>query len=53
MFTFDEFWDNLCTNIFENSGSAANNIRSRLPSRLSSVSYDYGLLEYIDKYRFF
>ena len=35
MFTFDVCWDSLGTSIFGNSSSATNNIRSRLPSRLS------------------
>ena len=34
MFTFDEFWGNLGTNIFRNSSCASNNTRSRLPPRL-------------------
>ena len=35
MFTFDVCRDSLGTSIFGNSGSAANNTQSRLPSRLS------------------
>ena len=35
IFTFDEFSGSLGTSIFGNSISAANNTRSRLPSRLS------------------
>ena len=35
MFTSDVCWDSLGTSIFGNSSSAANNTRSRLPSRLS------------------
>ena len=35
MFTFDVCWGSLGTSIFGNSSSAANNTRSRLPSRLS------------------
>ena len=35
MFTFDVCWGSLGTSIFENLSSAANNTRSRLPSRLS------------------
>ena len=40
MFTFDVCWGSLGTSIFRNSSSAANNTRSRLPSRLS-ISDDY------------
>ena len=35
MFKSDAFWVSLCTSIFGNSNSAANNTRTRLPSRLS------------------
>ena len=35
MFTFDEFGGSLDTIVFGKSRSAANNTRSRLPSRLS------------------
>ena len=35
MVTFDVCWGSLGTSIFGNSSSAANNTRSRLPSRLS------------------
>ena len=35
MFTSDVCWGSLGTSIFGNSSSAANNTRSRLPSRLS------------------
>ena len=35
MLIFDVFWSSLGTSIFGNSSSAANNTRSRLPSRLS------------------
>ena len=35
VFIFHVFWGRLCTNILGNSCSAVNNIRSRLPSRLS------------------
>ena len=43
MFTFDEFGGNLGTSIFGNLSSATNITRSILPSRLSSVSYDYNI----------
>ena len=43
MFTFDEFGGNLGTSIFGNFSSATNITRSILPSRLSSVSYDYNI----------
>ena len=42
MFTFDVFGDSLGTFNFRNSSSVANNTQTRLPSTLSSVSYDYG-----------
>ena len=35
VFTFDVCWGSLGTSIYENSSLAANNTRSRLPSRLS------------------
>ena len=35
MFTFHIFWDSLGTSILRNSISAANNIQTRIPSRLS------------------
>ena len=34
MFTFDEFWGSLGTNIFRNSSCTSNNTRSRLTPRL-------------------
>ena len=42
MFTFDVFWGSLSISTFDNSGSATNNTRTRLPSRYFSVSYENG-----------
>ena len=47
--TVDVFWSGLGTSIFGKSSLAANNNRSRLPSRLSFRFYDYDFIYHLTR----